>query len=131
MRKLLNFLTSRFFILTLVLVLELVIIVGCSVLIVIYSPEYGYYFLMGAWILNLPTLIFVINSKANTSYKLGWMLIVALVPICGILLYILFANKRDTKRQREKLRPYTEALRKYNKPRHLLDEIKSKDEVAY
>ena len=131
MRKLLNFLTSRFFILTLVLVFELAIIVGLSVWIALYSPEYGYYFLMGAWILNLPTLIFVINSKANTSYKLGWMLIVAIVPICGILLYVLFANKRDTKRQREKLRPYTEALRKYNKPRHLLDEIKSKDEVAY
>ena len=129
MRKLLKFLVSRFFLLTVVLVSEIALIITFAILVSI--SQYGYYFLFAAWVLNLPCLIFVVNSKSSTAYKLGWMLIIALLPVFGILFYIAFANKRDTKRQRAKVKPYTEALRKYNKPKNILEEIKECDEDAY
>ena len=130
MRKLFKFITSRFFMLTLVLLLELVIIVTFAVLFSI--SQYGYYFLIGAWVINIPTLIFILNSKANTSYKLGWMLIVSIFLGAGTLFYVLYANKRDTKRQRKKVRPYTESLKIYNNVNDgVFEEIKSRDIDAY
>ena len=114
MRKILKFLTSRFFMLTILLVSELTLVVAFAVVVSISS--YGYYFLLGAWLLNIPAFIFIVNSKANTSYKLGWILVVAILPGAGLLFYILYANKRDTKRQRDKVKPYTEALKHYNRP---------------
>lgn len=130
MRKAFKFLTSRFFMLSFVLVTELALIIAFAVLFSI--SNYGYYFLIGAWLLNIPAMIFIVNSKANTSYKLGWLLVVGLLPVAGLLFYMLYANKRDTKRQRNKVKPYTEALKKYNRPAiDTLLEVKKDDETAY
>ena len=130
MRKILKFLTSRFFMLTILLVSELALVVAFAVVVSISS--YGYYFLLGAWFLNIPAFIFIVNSKANTSYKLGWILVVAILPGAGLLFYILYANKRDTKRQRDKVKPYTEALKQYNRPAaDVLLKIKKEDETAW
>ena len=130
MRKILKFLTSRFFMLTILLVSELALVVAFAVVVSISS--YGYYFLLGAWLLNIPAFIFIVNSKANTSYKLGWILVVAILPGAGLLFYILYANKRDTKRQRDKVKPYTEALKHYNRPAaDVLLKIKKEDETAW
>ena len=50
---------------------------------------------------------------ANETYKLAWMLLIAIVPFGGALFYLLFANKRDNKRQRKKIINYNNLLIKY------------------
>ena len=52
--------------------------------------------------------------------------------ISRLLFYILYANKRDTKRQKAKLKPYTEDIKKYSNfgPEKLL-EIKNSDPIGY
>lgn len=129
--KFLKFITSRFFALAIILILQIILLVAFAVLASL-SDLFGYYYLFVALILNAFALIFILNSKANTSYKLSWMLIVAVIPGIGLLFYILYANKRDTKRQRAKLKPYTEALKKYNaNAADMLLNIKKQDEIAY
>lgn len=131
MRKAFKFLTSRFFSLTVILLLQIAIIVLIGILLV-HESIYAYYVLLIGVILSIPFMIFIINSKAATSYKLGWILIVAAVPYTGCFFYLFFANKRDTKRQREKIKPYTEALKKYSgSATNILEEIKKEDEIAY
>ena len=111
MRKFLQFFTSRFFILALLLTSQIALIVAFSVLGIL--TDYGYYYLVAALILNIPFLVFVVNSKANETYKLAWMLLIAIVPVGGALFYLLFANKRDNKRQRKKIINYNNLLIKY------------------
>lgn len=130
MRKFLKFITSRFAILALLLTGELILIIVFCVYFAAFST-YGFIFLLVCWLVNIPFLIFIANSKANTSFKLGWAMVVAIVPGGGALLYFLFANKRDTKRQRKKLAPYKDYLLKMNSNTDVLESIKDENMDAY
>lgn len=130
MRKLIKFLTSRFFILGLLLFGELVFVV-CFCVYFAFTTPYGFLFLLICWLVNIPFLVFILNSKASTAYKMGWSLIVSIIPGGGALFYFLFANKRDTKRQRQKLKPYISYLCKYNSNSSILESIKQLDSEAY
>lgn len=129
MRKFLQFFTSRFFILALLLTSQIALIVAFSVLGIL--TDYGYYYLVAALILNIPFLVFVVNSKANETYKLAWMLLIAIVPVGGALFYLLFANKRDNKRQRKKIINYNNLLIKYGNYTNDLYSLEKKDSDGF
>ena len=59
-------------------------------------------------ILSLVAILFVIKSDMNPSYKIGWILLIAVLPILGGLMYVIFGNKRPTKYMREMLRAQLE-----------------------
>lgn len=128
-RKLLSFFTSRFFLLALFLSLQLILIAIFFAGLI--STTYGYYYLIVAWAINIPFLIFIINSKSVDTYKLAWMLVVAIIPIGGILYYLLFANKRSTKRQKKKVNKYNKIISKNISDLHDLFYFKSIDLDAY
>lgn len=54
-------------------------------------------------ILSLIAILFVIKSDMNPSYKIGWILLIAVLPILGGLMYIIFGNKRPAKYMRDML----------------------------
>ncbi len=47
--------------------------------------------------------VYIINSSSAASYKIAWMFFVFAFPIGGILLYVFFANKADSRYNRRKL----------------------------
>ena len=64
-------------------------------------------------ILSLVAILFVIKSDMNPSYKIGWILLIAVLPILGGLMYVIFGNKRPTKYMREMLRAQLEKSEEY------------------
>lgn len=64
-------------------------------------------------ILSLVAILFVIKSDMNPSYKIGWILLIAVLPILGGLMYVIFDNKRPTKNMREMLRAQLEKSAEY------------------
>ena len=64
-------------------------------------------------ILSLVAILFVIKSDMNPSYKIGWILLIAVLPILGGLMYVIFGNKRPTKNMREMLRAQLEKSSEY------------------
>lgn len=64
-------------------------------------------------ILSLVAILFVIKSDMNPSYKIGWILLIAVLPILGGLMYVIFGNKRPTKNMREMLRVQLEKSAEY------------------
>lgn len=64
-------------------------------------------------ILSLVAILFVIKSDMNPSYKIGWILLIAVMPILGGLMYVIFGNKRPTKYMREMLRAQLEKSAEY------------------
>ena len=64
-------------------------------------------------ILSLVAILFVIKSDMNPSYKIGWILLIAVLPILGGLMYVIFGNKRPTKYMREMLRAQLEKSAEY------------------
>ena len=63
--------------------------------------------------LSLVAILFVIKSDMNPSYKIGWILLIAVLPILGGLMYVIFGNKRPTKYMREMLRAQLEKSAEY------------------
>ena len=73
----------------------------------------------------------ITSSKANETYKLAWMLLIAIVPVGGALFYLLFANKRDNKRQRKKIINYNNLLIKYGNYTNDLYSLEKKDSDGF
>lgn len=64
-------------------------------------------------ILSIVAILFLIKSDMNPSYKIGWILLIAVLPILGGLMYVIFGNKRPTKNMREMLRAPLEKSAEY------------------
>ena len=64
-------------------------------------------------ILSLIAILFVIKSDMNPSYKIGWILMIAVLPILGGLMYVIFGNKRPTKYMRDALNAQLEKSAEY------------------
>lgn len=67
----------------------------------------------GLRILSIVAILFMIKSDMNPSYKIGWILLIAVLPILGGLMYVIFGNKRPTKNMREMLRAQLEKSAEY------------------
>ncbi len=64
-------------------------------------------------ILSLVAILFVIKSDMNPSYKIGWILLIAVLPILGGLMYVIFGNKRPAKYMRDMLNAQHEKSAEY------------------
>ena len=91
--RILKFLTSRVFFVTMILFCQLVILL----LFVLGIGAYYRHIATALNVLNIILLMRVINRYYNTSYKLAWALIIGVLPLCGGLLYLMFAEKKVPK----------------------------------
>ncbi len=69
--------------------------------------------------------LFVIYRDENPAYKLGWIVLIAILPILGVAMYGFFGNKRPSRRLRVRILPEEEKHRKDLVQVHDLDEIQS------
>lgn len=58
---------------------------------------------------------YIVNSKSDADYKIAWLFFLVFVPVFGALSYILFANKKFSKKQISKFKPIIQSLDDANK----------------
>lgn len=46
--------------------------------------------------------VFVANKRDNPAYRMGWIMLILIVPVLGVLLYAMFGHSSITKRARKK-----------------------------
>ena len=90
-----RFFISRFRILLVLLLLELV---------VLFLPHYifisnGTYYYVVSFI-NIIFIVYIINTDKSPHYKLAWLTLIAITPGVGALLYLFFADKKMPKNLR-------------------------------
>ena len=93
LKKLLNFVTHRIFIVGVLLIFQLVILV----IAINKFEEYGLYCYILFYILGILVLLKIINGNANPNYKIAWIIPVLTIPIFGTLMYLIFGNKLNDK----------------------------------
>ena len=93
LKKLLNFVTHRIFIVGVLLVFQLFILV----LALHKFEEYGLYCYILFFVLAILVLLKIINGNANPNYKIAWIIPVLTIPIFGTLMYLIFGNKLNNK----------------------------------
>ena len=82
-------------------------------------------------VLSVVAILFVIRSEMNPSYKIGWVLLISILPLLGGLMFVIFGNKRPTRYMRKMLNAQLEKSSAYFKERpSVSDEIALKDPAA-
>jgi len=92
---------SRFTITLLLIFLEVVLFAYLMLELENYAWYVTLFFAVAAVITNL----FVIWKDYNPAYKIAWIVFISAMPALGIVCYLLFGNKRPTRRMRSRLMP--------------------------
>jgi cardiolipin synthase len=99
--KIFNKIFSRFTITLVFILVQLFYLFVLTFRLVDYAKWVEACFMIIAVILAL----FIIWRDYNPAYKIGWILLVCLLPIMGVPLYLLFGNKKPAKALNRKIDP--------------------------
>lgn len=111
LKRFMRLIMGRFFWIALILLIEFSLIVaGLVYLEIILEKDYLLYFTIVIEVLKLVTLIYIVSSDAPAQYKISWLFFVGILPLIGIVCYIMFANKRPSKHKLSKVKPLQEAI---------------------
>ncbi len=82
-------------------------------------------------LLSLFAILYIIKSDISTSYKIGWVLFIALLPLLGGFMFLIYGNKRPARHMRKALGKQLDISAEYYAARpSLADEIAEKDIAA-
>ncbi|MFQ9892487.1 MAG: cardiolipin synthase [Emergencia sp.] len=90
--------------LTITVTLILVQMAWFALLILTLADQANWIY-MGFTVLGALMSLFIIWRDDNPEYKMGWILLVCLLPILGVTMYIFFGNKRPSKSLKRKIDP--------------------------
>ena len=97
--KLLRFLTSRLFLTAVIILTQ----IGWLVLLLSQLASHFFGINAAFTILSVLMVLYVIKKDDNPAYKIGWILIMLLLPLFGGAMYLMVGNKRPTRRMRSRL----------------------------
>lgn len=90
LKKLVKLLFNRIFYVVVALLIQL----GWFLIMFWKLAGYSAYFTIALEIISILVVIWIANQKINPSYKLGWTLLIIVIPVFGLALYLLFGNSR-------------------------------------
>lgn len=96
MKKFLQIISSRVFVTSILLVIQLVWILFFLIKLTDYSTIISTSLLL----LSLLIVLHIVVKEENASYKIAWIVLIMALPLFGGLFYLLFGNKRPSKRMR-------------------------------
>lgn len=68
-------------------------------------------FIVLAFLFEVGTIIFAVNMSSSNEYKIAWVVVMACLPLIGVVFYLLFAHKLRTKKEHETLTRYYAMLK--------------------
>lgn len=110
MKKIINFIKSRFFISAFCIVLVFI------ELMMVYLYLYEHF--LPITILAKPfyffVFLYIINKDENIEFKLPWIILILLIPIAGSFMYILLSSDSYSKLEQERFKKHIEICKKYD-----------------
>ncbi len=99
LKNIFNFMFSRFFLVVLMLILQ----IGLLVTLLVYFSESVFYLYLSLNVLSFLAAIAVVSNHENPSYKLTWIIAILTFPLTGGMFYLLFGNKRMPKKLKKRI----------------------------
>lgn len=78
---------------------------GWFAVLLLQLADYASWISMIFTVLSALMALFIIWRDDNPAYKMGWTMLVCLLPILGVTMYIFFGNKRPAKSLKRKIDP--------------------------
>ncbi len=124
MKKLAKFLTGRLFITALLMMINIII----AILFIFHlADKYAWYYSFCV-ILSIATMIDIVNSKMNPSFKLTWVILVLCTPMFGSPLYFIMSKGKQEQRASKRFRDYQALMRNtLPKDQRIIDEIEASE----
>lgn len=98
-RKLLRFVFGRTMILVIMLLLQLLVLVASAR----WLQDYRGVFNFAMTVFGVLAIIWVVNERAEPSFRIMWLVIIAAAPVFGVLLYIFVKMQIGTKMTNQRL----------------------------
>lgn len=124
MKKVFEILFSRIIIVAVLIAIQLGILIFA---ILKLSEQFVY--LYGIFVLlSMVVVVYIVSRTDNPSYKLAWVIPVALVPVFGGLLYLLFGgNQMGRKLKKQIDAKYNESIELLEQDTEIIEEIERQD----
>lgn len=84
-----NYIPGRFIIAIFLALMATLAVMAIVVLLSMYVP----YFYLLMWATEIACIIQIASSNDNPDYKVPWLLVVMIVPVAGMMLYIMFHSR--------------------------------------
>ena len=98
-RKLLRFVFGRTMILVIMLLLQLLVLVASAR----WLQDYRGVFNFAMTVFGVLAIVWVVNDKTEPSFRVMWLVIIAVAPVFGVLLYIFVKMQIGTKMTNQRL----------------------------
>jgi hypothetical protein len=89
-----NYIPIRYIIAILLAVLETAAVIAIVMLLSYYVP----YFYLAMWVTEIAAIIHIIASDGNADYKIPWLIVVMVIPVGGLMLFIMFGSRKLKKK---------------------------------
>jgi len=89
-----NYIPIRYLIAILLAVLETAAVIAIVLLMSYHIP----YFYLAMWGTEIAAIVHIIASDGNADYKIPWLILVMVLPVGGLMLYILFGSRKLKKK---------------------------------
>ena len=99
MKKLLQILTHRLVLVSLLIAVQIAVIA----VMMLQFRQYIMYFNTICTILSIVVVLVIVNRPTNPGYKIAWIIPILVMPVFGWMLYLLFGGNRMTRRMRRKM----------------------------
>lgn len=121
-----NYIPVRFIIAILLILLEVAGVLTLTILCAIYIP----YFYVAMFATQVFCVLKIINSQENPDYKIPWLLFVLIVPVAGFMIYLMFYDRKLSKKYVKRLRTIGSQQVK-TKDEATLAKLQEEDKQAY
>ena len=103
--------------------------------LIVYLPlsttmAWFYAILAVSMVASLGAFLHLLNKDTNPEYKITWSVIIIMLPLVGTLLYILFYNRRMSKRESRLLRGSISEMKCHGAFNDEFDELRSESTLA-
>ena len=86
-----------------------------ALLLVFRLSEYSAILQAALVILSLAMVLYVVNRNDNPDYVIVWIVLILLMPLFGGLLYLVYGNKKTSRRLKSRLEASHEEMSRYMK----------------
>lgn len=103
--KVLKLLTSKFLVVCLLLLIELLIVPAALFFLIVYAPSMWVSVVISLLLIALPLVLvlFIINSEVNAEYKIAWIVPILVLPIIGAVFFLLLRKRKIPRRKLKEL----------------------------
>lgn len=98
--RVIHYIPGRYIVAGLITLFEVLAIIGIVIALCIFVP----YFYIAIYIATFACELKIIASNDNPDYKIPWMFFVLILPVVGLMLYLIFASRKLKKKYINRLK---------------------------